>query len=127
MLRNLLSTALLGAAFSLLAACTRSEQAATAATTTTCPEAGSPVRTVTDVPGTVTFDKALQRYKIMAPEPGTVDVVQMGIVCGTLPEALRAEGSKVVFSGTFKTYPNPPAAPAGYTTYYLELSAVKAQ
>ena len=102
----------------------RSEQATA---TTACAEAGATVRTVTDAAGTVTFDQALQRYKVMAPEAGTVDVVNVGVVCGTLPAALRQEGANVTFSGTYKAYPNPPAAPGGYTTYYLELSSVKAR
>lgn len=118
--KNLLLLALLGA--TLAGGCTRSAEQTTA---TACAEA--PVRTVTDVAGTVTFDQTLQRYKIMAPQAGTVDVVDVGVVCGTLPEALQKEGAKVVFSGTYKAYPNPPAAPAGYTTYYLEVASVKAQ
>jgi ABC-type Fe3+-hydroxamate transport system substrate-binding protein len=123
MLKNIALFALLGATFGGVAGCTRIEQT----TTTTCAEAGATVRTVTDVVGTVTFDRAIQRYKIMAHEAGTIDVVDVGVVCGTLPDDLRKEGSKVVFSGTYKAYPNPPAAPAGYTTYYLEPSSVKAQ
>lgn len=95
--------------------------------TANCLEAGATVQTVTDATGTVTFDKVLQRYKILSAAPATIDVVQVGVVCGTLPEALRAEGTRVIFSGIFKTYPNPPAAPAGYTTYYLETSTVRAQ
>jgi ABC-type Fe3+-hydroxamate transport system substrate-binding protein len=123
MLKNIALFALLGATFGGVAGCTRIEQT----TTTACAEAGATVRTVTDVAGTVTFDRAIQRYKIMAHEAGTIDVVDVGVVCGTLPDDLRKEGSKVVFSGTYKAYPNPPAAPAGYTTYYLEPSSVKAQ
>ncbi len=120
MVKYLVLLALTGAT---LGSCTRPEQT----TTTACAEAGATVRTVTDVAGTVTFDQALQRYKIMAHEAGTIDVVDVGVVCGELPEALRKEGAKVVFSGTYKAYPKPPAAPAGYTTYYLEASSVKAQ
>lgn len=120
--KNLLLLALLGA--TLAGGCTRPAEQTT---TTACAEAGATVRTVTNVAGTVTFDQALQRYKIMASEAGTVDAVNVGVVCGTLPEALRQEGAKVTFSGTYKAYPNPPAAPGGYTTYYLELANVKAQ
>jgi len=120
MVKYLVLLALTGAT---LSNCTRPEQT----TTAPCAEAGATVRTVTDVAGTVTFDQGLQRYKIMASEAGTVDVVSVGVICGNLPEALRKAGAKVVFSGTYKAYPNPPAAPAGYTTYYLELTNVKAQ
>lgn len=137
MLKNFLLASLLAASLAPLASCTRAEQPttttaatpadATPADATACAEAGGTVRTVTDVAGSVTFDKALQRYKILAAEPGTADVVNVGVVCGTLPEALRAEGTKVLFSGTYKAYPNPPAVPGGYTTYYLETSAVKVQ
>ena len=122
MRNNLLLLAL--ATLGGLSGCARSEQATA---TTACAEAGATVRTVTDAAGTVTFDQALQRYKVMAPEAGTVDVVNVGVVCGTLPAALRQEGANVTFSGTYKAYPNPPAAPGGYTTYYLELSSVKAR
>ena len=120
MVKYLVLLALTGAT---LGSCTRPEQT----TMTACAEPSDTVRTVTDAVGTVTFDQALQRYKIMASEAGTVDVVDVGVVCGELPDAVRKEGAKVLFSGTYKTYPNPPAAPAGYTTYYLELANVKAQ
>ncbi len=120
--KTLLLLSLLGA--TLAGGCTRPAEQTTASA---CPEAGATVRTVTDVAGTVTFDQTLQRYKIMAHQAGTIDVVDVGVVCGTLPDALRKEGAKVVFSGTYKTYPNPPVAPAGYTTYYLDASSVKAQ
>ncbi len=108
----------------LAGGCTRPAEQTTASA---CAGAGATVRTVTDAAGMVTFDQALQRYKIMASQAGTIDVVDVGVVCGTLPEAIQQEGVKVVFSGTYKAYPNPPAAPAGYTTYYLEVSSIKAQ
>lgn len=122
MLKHLVFLILTGATLGT-GGCTRLKQT----TTTACAEASATVRTVTDVAGTVTFDQVLQRHKIMAPEAGTIDVVTVGVLCGELPEALRKEGSKVLFSGTYKAYPNPPAAPGGYTIYYLELSNVKAQ
>lgn len=123
MFKHLVLFALTGATLAGLGGCTRPEQTAT----TACAEAGTTVRTVTDAAGTVTFDQAMQRYKIMAHQAGTIDVVDVGVVCGALPDDVRKEGAKVVFSGTYKAYPNPPAAPAGYTTYYLEPSSVKAQ
>lgn len=122
-MKNFVLMALTGLTLSGVAGCTRPTQTVT----TTCAEAGATVRTVTDVAGTVTFDQALQRYKIMAHQAGTIDVVDVGVVCGALPDDVRKEGAKVVFSGTYKAYPNPPSAPAGYTTYYLEPSSVKAQ
>jgi ABC-type Fe3+-hydroxamate transport system substrate-binding protein len=120
--KNLLLLALLGA--TLAGGCTRPAEHTTAPA---CAEAGATVRTVTDVAGMVTFDQSLQRYKIMAHQVGTIDVMDVGVVCGTLPQDLQKEGVKVVFSGTYKAYPNPPAAPAGYTTYYLDASSIKAQ
>ena len=98
-----------------------------AASATTCDPASKTVRTVTDVAGVVYQDKPSQRYRIHAAQAGTVDVVDVGVVCGTLPSELQKDGTKVVFSGTYKEYGTPPSAPAGTTFYNLELTKVAAQ
>lgn len=98
-----------------------------AASTTACDPASKTVRTVTDVAGVVYQDKTSQRYQIHAAQTGTIDVVDVGVVCGTLPSELQKEGTKVVFSGTYKEYGTPPSAPAGTTFYNLELTKVAAQ
>lgn len=93
----------------------------------TCAAGSKAVRTVTNATGTVSFDSASQQYRISVPQPGTIDVVEVGVVCGSLPSALRKDGTKVSFSGTYKEYASPPSAPAGTTFYYLELSKAVAQ
>jgi len=98
-----------------------------AASTTTCDPTSKTVRTVTDVAGVVYRDEPSQRYQIHAAQAGTVDVVDVGVVCGTLPSELQKEGTKVVFSGIYKEYVAPPSAPAGTTFYNLELTKVAAQ
>lgn len=90
-----------------------------------CSSDNRAVRTLTNVEGKVRFDQTLQQYTIWAHQPGTVDVVSIGVVCGTLSKAIQAEELKISFSGTYKEYSQPPVAPAGYTYYYLELSKLE--
>ena len=83
-----------------------------------------PVKTVTDVEGTVGFEPTLQRHYIRRAIPGTYDSVDFGILCGSVPASLQREGAKAVFSGTYKPYDKqPPSGPAGRTFYYLEVSS----
>ena len=93
----------------------------------TCSPTAKTVKTITDAVGIVYFDQTLQQYQISVHEPGTVDVVAVGVVCGTLPATLQADGTKVLVSGTFKEYGQPVAAPVGYTYYYLEVANIRLQ
>jgi len=89
-----------------------------------CAAAGKIVKTVTAAAGTVFFNTALQQYVIALPEPGTIDVVDYGVVCGTLPSALLPPGTKVRVSGTLREFNSQPVAPAGATFYYFEPTQV---
>jgi hypothetical protein len=81
------------------------------------------LKVVTDVEGTIGFEATSQQYFIRRAIPGTYDSVDIGMLCGNVPEGLRAAGSKVLFSGTYKEYGQPtPYGPAGRTFYYLEVS-----
>lgn len=94
----------------------------------TCAAQGQPVKTVTDVEGTVRFDAAVQQYVIYRAQPGTYDSVDLGVVCGALPAGLQVAGAPVRFSGTYREYGNPPRlGPVGQTYFYLELTKVTAR
>lgn len=129
-MKNNLIYALLGSlSLSLLGSC-QTQKEATQAAFGSCATTDKTVQTVADVAGTLYLDQPTQQYKIVAAQPGTVDVVAVGLVCGPLPAAWQApgrDGRKVVFSGTYKEYSPAPSAPAGYTYYHLELSQLKAQ
>jgi hypothetical protein len=92
-----------------------------------CATTSKTVRAVTQRKGFVSLDQSTQQYRIFAHQPGTIDVVDVGVVCGSLPASLQVEGYKVVFSGTYKEYKNAPSAPVGYTYYYLELSKIEVE
>ncbi|GAB2470007.1 hypothetical protein GCM10011375_40860 [Hymenobacter qilianensis] len=64
----------------------------------------------------------MDRYLIYSSQPGTIDVVAIGVVCGDLPEGLKQVGKEVVFSGIYKNYTPASMPPVGHTWYYLELS-----
>lgn len=120
------SRSLLAGSLLVLAAC-QSSHIENPTTFSPCEATSQPVRTVTAATGTVYRDEASQRYRIHSPQAGTIDVVDIGVVCGTLPQSLQKDGTKVTFSGTYKTYGTPPSAPAGTTFYNLELTKIAAQ
>lgn len=89
-----------------------------------CAAAGKVVKTVTAASGTVSFNTSLQQYVVSLPEPNTIDVVDCGVVCGTLPSALQATGTKVRVSGHLRELSPQPLAPVGTTFYYLETTQI---
>ncbi len=89
-----------------------------------CAPHSQTVKTVADAEGIVGFNTTSQQYYISKHEPGTYDVVDLGVVCGALPGDLQTTGLPVVFSGDYKEYAPQPVLPAGYTYYYLELSKI---
>ncbi len=115
----LISCALVAAC--LAGGCKKSEAAF--GETVDCAPNNKSVKTVTSANGVVGFDQAKQQYTIRVHQPGTIDVVDIGIVCGPLPASLQAAGTKVLVSGTFKEYgPASSSAPVGYTYYYLTIT-----
>ena len=84
------------------------------------------VKTVANVEGTIGYEPTLRQYFIRRFIPGTIDSVDYGLLCGTVPANLQVVGARVLFSGAYKPYDKqPPAGPAGQEYYYLELSSVK--
>ena len=121
-MKKLAYLCLFGTLLAAQSSCQTTKTPTQAGTTSRCADGLPVVRTVTSVAGIVHYDAQLQRYRIDAHQPGTTDVVDVGVVCGALPAAFQAEGRRVVFSGTYKRYANPPALLGGYTYYNLELS-----
>lgn len=95
------------------------------ATQSACSSQGKIVKTVQDLEGVVGFNSTLQEYSISRHQPGTYDVVEVGVLCGKVPDNIQIAGTKVLFSGTYKEYGVQPAAPVGYTYYYLDLVKVE--
>jgi len=95
-------------------------------TTQAC-NASKTVKTITNSAGIVYFNAMLMQYVVSMHQPGTYDSVDVGVVCGDLPNELQQDGTRVTVSGTFKEYdqPAPSATPAGTTYYYLEVSAIQ--
>lgn len=92
-----------------------------------CAPTARSVKQAKDLDGIVYFNNTEQRYTIAHWIPGTIDAQDVGFVCA-LPENLRQDGQKVVFSGTYRTYTgNAPFGPVGTTYYYLDLRQVEAQ
>ena len=121
--------------FLLLGACLLSASSCTKDTdpgvelppSVSCALTSSYAKPVTDLEGTVEFNQALQQYVISRYIPGTYDSVDIGVLCGDLPDYLKTAGTTVRFSGTYRGYGQLPpslAAPAGTTYYYLELSKI---
>jgi hypothetical protein len=92
-----------------------------------CAPTAKVVKTISNAGGFVSFDTNLQQYKISVHQPGTTDVVDVGILCDALPAALQAEGTKVLVSGTFKEYLLGQPGLGGYTNYYLEIESIRLQ
>ena len=113
--------------FSLLALLTTCSCKKEERTPLACAPNAKLVKEVADATGTVIFLPALSRYTIVQAQPGTYDVVPIGVLCADLPEDLRMVNTRVVFSGTYYEYDQPSPAPAGATYYYLALSDIKAE
>ena len=94
-----------------------------------CDPTAKAVKTIANAEGIVYFNQLLQQAVISVHQPGTIDAVDVGVVCGSLPAALRADGTRVLVSGTFKEYGAAPlpSVPVGYTYYYLEVDEVKSR
>lgn len=102
--------------------CQKCEEAP-AVTSESCASDKQPVKTVTNVEGTIGYEPALRQYYIRRAIPGTYDSVDFGMLCGTVPASLQGVGNKVLFSGTYKPYDRPsPAVIGGQTFYYLEVA-----
>ncbi len=125
MTKTLLYTAL-AAVLCLTSSCDKDEPTA-AGKFQACDASAKPVKTIVNATGFVRLDPTTQQCVVSVHQPGTIDVVDLGIVCGSLPEAFQKDGLKVTVSGTFKEYgqPAPQPLPAGYTYYYLEVSAIQ--
>lgn len=112
----------LGTLLFLTEGCQKSENSPTI-TSKSCVPDKQPVKTVTDVEGTIGFHPILNQYYIRRTIPETYDSVDFGMLCGTVPTQLKVVGKKVLFSGTYKDYDKPsPAVVGGQTFYYLEVS-----
>ena len=118
------SAYVLSALFLLASGCQKCEEApeAPAVTSESCASDKQPVKTVTNVEGTIGYEATSQQYYIRRAIPGTYDSVDFGMLCGTVPASLQRVGNKVLFSGTYKPYNQPPPyGPAGQKFYYLEV------
>lgn len=126
-MKNLLTCCLLGGLLLANSGCQKDEDAP-ALTSESCAPDKQPVKTVTNVEGTIGFYPTLQQYYIRRAIPGTFDSVDIGMLCGVVPARLQGVGEKIVFSGTYKPYDQPlPAAPAGQKFFYLEISKANVQ
>lgn len=122
----LLSRLLCGLLFSLVGCQERIDTPLVASEA--CAAGQPPIKTVTDVEGRLFFDATLHQYCIYRALPGTIDRVDIGVLCGTLPDALQQVNSKVVFSGTYKSFDQAqPVAPVGTEYYYLEVTRGKVE
>lgn len=112
-----------------LAGSYKKDESETYKLTQACAPTAKTVKTITNATGFVYLNATLQQYVVSVHVPGTIDVVDIGVVCGTLPDALQKDGTKVTVSGTFKEYgqPAPQPLPVGYTYYYLEVLSIQPQ
>ncbi len=95
----------------------------------TCGELGEKVEQFSGRTGTMWYNEDLDEYRIQYAEPGTYDVVTVGIVCN-LPYGWNHEkvkqGMKVDFSGVYnEILNNQRFGPAGSKYYYLQITSLK--
>ncbi|RZK55131.1 MAG: hypothetical protein EOO59_10820 [Hymenobacter sp.] len=126
-MKQALRYCLLGAALCATSACKKDSD--TTVVEQSCASGSPAVKTIASVKGTVGYNQNLQQYVVTMPQPTTIDVADVGVFCaGALPASLQAPGTKVVVSGTLRTYaPQPANLPVGYTYYYLDLASVGPQ
>lgn len=88
----------------------------------TCPGAGEVVKTVTDTRGLVRLNPITKEYAI-ATLPSATNSFDVGVLCTALPTNLQVNGTKVIFSGTYRLKPGGSTA-GDVAVYYLTTSAV---
>jgi hypothetical protein len=122
-MRNTVTYGYLSALMLSLSACKKDADVIT--NSGLCAPTSSYALMVTDLEGVVNFDQALRKYVISRAIPGTYDSVDIGVICGDLSATYKAVGTKVRFSGIYRSYAQaPPVTFAGTTYYYLELSKI---
>jgi hypothetical protein len=88
----------------------------------TCPGAGDVVKTVINTRGIVRLNPVTHEYAI-ATLPSVTNGFDVGVLCTALPTNLQADGTKVIFSGTYRLKPGGSTA-GDVAVYYLTTSAV---
>jgi hypothetical protein len=88
----------------------------------TCPGAGDVVKTVTDTRGIVRLNPVTKEYAI-ATLPSMTNSFDVGVLCSALPANLQVDGTKVIFSGTYRLKTGEPTA-GDVSVYYLTPSKV---
>jgi hypothetical protein len=88
-----------------------------------CPGAGDVVKTVAEVRGIVRLNPVTHEYAITT-YPTVTNAFSVGVLCAALPTELRVEdGTKVVFSGTYRLKPGAPTG-GDVSIFYLSPSKV---
>lgn len=84
------------------------------------------VKEVSNVPGFVAYHEEESKWMIVHSIAGTFDSQDLGILCDSLPKEFQQIGTKVLFSGEYKSYDKDARPPlSGQTFYYLHLSTIK--
>jgi hypothetical protein len=80
------------------------------------------VKTTTDTRGIVRLNPVTKEVAI-ATYPTVTNSFDVGVLCTALPANLQVEGTKVIFSGTYRLKPGGSTA-GDVATYYLTTSKV---
>lgn len=84
------------------------------------------VKEVSNRPGRVSYHEEESKWMIVHSVEGTFDSQDLGILCDSLPKEFQQIGTKVLFSGEFKSYDKDARPPIpGQTFYYLYISQLK--
>ena len=83
------------------------------------------IESVSDMEGIVWYDTQVKAYCIFSGVDGTYDLQIIGIVCNDLPDAYKAEGVKVLYSGHYYDCKEFSAPIPGQKYYYLKLIMIE--
>jgi hypothetical protein len=118
-MKLLLPACLLLGLLTTATSCRKNDEAPASAS---CPGAGDEVKTAAAVRGVVRQSPLTHEYAI-ATYPSITNGFDVGVLCTALPASLQVDGTKVIFSGTYRRKPGEGTA-GDVATYYLSLSSV---
>jgi hypothetical protein len=121
-MRLLLPACLLLGLLTTATSCHKNDEDQPSPASAVCPEAGDEVKTVVAVRGIVRQSPLTHEYAITT-YPSVTNGFDVGVLCAALPASLQVDGTKVVFSGTYRRKPGEGTA-GDVATYYLSLSSV---
>lgn len=92
----------------------------------TDPCSSQTVKEVSNELGFVAYHEGESKWMIVHSIAGTFDSQDLGLICDSLPKEFQQIGTRVLFSGEYKSYDKDTRPPlSGQTFYYLRIYTIE--